>query len=145
LIDNFFIEFNISFIHREQNHKEYSLALATNTFRLPIGPNIKYQVEIKHRTTIPDNVKHWQVFSDDLELQRFLHTTDEFSNISIYQKGQEGEDDELEDKKESPLLKTLVGHNIVELKTNHIPKGLVPLERLFDSNDVYKGASMKSQ
>jgi hypothetical protein len=26
----------------------------------------------------------------------------------------------------------------VELKTNHIPKGLVRLERLFDSNDVSK-------
>jgi len=43
------------------------------------------------------------------------------------------------------MLKKVAGHNIVELKTNHIPKGLVPLERLFDSNDFYKGASMKSQ
>jgi hypothetical protein len=51
----------------------------------PIGPNIKYQVEIKHRTTILENIKHWQVFSDDLELQRFIHTIDEFSNISIDQ------------------------------------------------------------
>jgi hypothetical protein len=36
----------------------------------------------------------------------------------------------------SPLLKRVAGHNVVEMKTNHIPKGLVPLERLFDSNDV---------
>jgi hypothetical protein len=33
----------------------------------------------------------------------------------------------------------------VELKTNHIPRGLVPLERLFDSNDVSREASMKNQ
>jgi hypothetical protein len=33
----------------------------------------------------------------------------------------------------------------VELKTNHIPRGLVPLERLFDCNDVYKGAALKNQ
>jgi hypothetical protein len=33
----------------------------------------------------------------------------------------------------------------VELKTNHILRGLVPLERLFDSNDVYKGVVMKNQ
>jgi hypothetical protein len=39
----------------------------------------------------------------------------------------------------------VVGHNIVELKTNHIPRGLVPLERLFDSNDVYTGVSMRNQ
>ena len=39
----------------------------------------------------------------------------------------------------------MVGRDIVELKTNHIPRGLVPLERLFDNNDVYKGTSMKNQ
>jgi hypothetical protein len=26
---------------------------------------------------------------------------------------------------------------VIELKTNHLPKGLVPLERLFDHNDVF--------
>ena len=31
----------------------------------------------------------------------------------------------------------------MDLKRNHIPKGLVPLERLFDSNDVYKKTSKK--
>jgi hypothetical protein len=33
----------------------------------------------------------------------------------------------------------------MELKTNHIPRGLVPPERLFDNNDVSKEASMKNQ
>ena len=33
----------------------------------------------------------------------------------------------------------------MELKSNHIPKGLVPLERLFDSNDVYKKASKNTR
>jgi hypothetical protein len=50
------------------------LELVVNTFRPPIGLNIKYQVEVQHMTTIPDNIKHWQIFSDDLELQRFLQT-----------------------------------------------------------------------
>jgi hypothetical protein len=120
LIDNLFLAFNISFIPREQNQKDDSLALASSMFRLSIGPNVKYQVEIKHRTTIPDNIKHWQVFSDDLELQRFLHTIDEFSNISIDQEIQEDENEKLEDQQSSHLSKTLVGHDIVELKTNHI-------------------------
>jgi hypothetical protein len=144
LIDNFFLAFSISFIPREQNQKEDSLALASITFKPPIGPNIKYQVEIKHSTAIPNNIKHLQVFRDDLELQRFLHTIDEFSNISIDQKSQEGENEDLEDQQTSDFLKTVVGHDIVELKSNHIPRGLVPLERLFDNNDVYKGASMKN-
>lgn len=33
----------------------------------------------------------------------------------------------------------------MELKRNHIPKGLVPLEKLFDSNDVYKKDSKKTR
>jgi hypothetical protein len=39
----------------------------------------------------------------------------------------------------------VVGHNIVELKTNHIPRGLVPLERIFDNNDVSRKVVIKSQ
>jgi ribonuclease HI len=58
LIDNLFLAFNFSFIPREQNQKADSLALASITFRPPIGTNIKYQVEIRHRTTIPDNINH---------------------------------------------------------------------------------------
>jgi hypothetical protein len=34
------------------------------------------------------------------------------------------------------LQDSVAGHKIIELKTNHLPKGLVPLERLFDHNDV---------
>jgi hypothetical protein len=39
----------------------------------------------------------------------------------------------------------VVGHNIVELKKKHIPKGLVPLERLFDIYDVFREASIKNK
>jgi hypothetical protein len=39
----------------------------------------------------------------------------------------------------------VVGHNIVELKMNHIPRVLVPLERLFESNNVSREASIKNQ
>jgi hypothetical protein len=39
----------------------------------------------------------------------------------------------------------VVGHNIVELKTNHIHRGLVPLERLFDNHDVFRGSAIKNQ
>jgi ribonuclease HI len=91
LVDNLFLAFNISFIPREANHKADSLALDASTFRPPIGPNIKYQVEVRYRTAILDNIKHWQAFSDDLEIQIFLHTIEEFPSISI---DQEGEDDE---------------------------------------------------
>jgi hypothetical protein len=34
------------------------------------------------------------------------------------------------------FLNKIVDHHIVQLPSNHIPKGLVPLEWIFDSNDV---------
>jgi hypothetical protein len=44
------------------------------------------------------------------------------------------------DTKESPhvdiFLKKIVDHHIVQLPSNHIRKGLVPLKRLFDRNGV---------
>jgi hypothetical protein len=34
------------------------------------------------------------------------------------------------------FLNKIVNHQIIQLPSNHIPRGLVPLERLFDKNDV---------
>jgi hypothetical protein len=80
-----------------------------------------------------------------MELQIFLQIIDEFSNISIDQEGQDNENNESENQQTSHLLKAVTGHDIVEMKTNHIPRGLVPLESLFDNNDVSRGAAMKNQ
>jgi hypothetical protein len=66
LVDNFFMALNISLIPREVNQKEDYLALDASTFKPPIDPNIKYQVKFRHRRAIPDNIKHWKEFNDDL-------------------------------------------------------------------------------
>jgi hypothetical protein len=34
------------------------------------------------------------------------------------------------------FLNKIVNHQIIQLPSNHIPRGLVPLESLFDKNDV---------
>ena len=34
------------------------------------------------------------------------------------------------------LLNKVVDHQIIQLPSNHIPRGLIPLEILFDGNDV---------
>jgi len=46
-----------------------------------------------------------------------------------------------------PKLKNNIGQgSIVQLPSNHIPKGLVPLEKLFDQNDVpYKPAEIENE
>jgi ribonuclease HI len=131
LVDNFFLAFNISFIPREENTMANSLVVSKSNFRVPLPPKLKYDVEVKYRSSIPNSVKHWKVFEDDLEIKRFHETVDEFFALHI---------DQDDDSKNIPhadvFLNKIANHHIVQLPSNHIPKGLVPLERLFDRNDV---------
>jgi ribonuclease HI len=131
LIDSFFSAFNISFIPREENTVADSLASSASIFKVPLPPKLRYDVEVKYRPSIPDNVKHWKVFEDDLEIKRFLETIEEFSEMHI---DQDSISEEEFDGGE--LLSKIANHDIIQLPGNHIPRGLVPLERLFDGNDV---------
>jgi hypothetical protein len=58
MIDSFFLAFNISFVPREENSVADSLAVSTSNFKVPFPPKLKYEVEIKYRPSIPNNVKH---------------------------------------------------------------------------------------
>jgi hypothetical protein len=50
-----------------------------------LAPKLKYDVEVKYRPSIPDNVQHWKVFEDDNEIKNFLESVDEFSSLNIDQ------------------------------------------------------------
>jgi ribonuclease HI len=131
LVDNFFLAFNISFIPREDNTMADSLVVSTSHFKVPLPPKLKYDVGVKYRPSVPDNIKHWKVFEDDNEIKKFLEFVDEFSTLHI---------DQDHDSESSPhadvFLNKIVNHHIVQLPSNHILKGLVPLEIFFDGNDV---------
>ena len=43
----------------------------------------KYTAEIKHRPIVPDNVKYWQIFSEDQQIYHFLNNEHEFQNCQI--------------------------------------------------------------
>ena len=60
-----------------------------------------------------------------------MELTNEFSNSLIDQE-EDDEDADFEDITENEIA----GHNIIELKDNFIPKGLVPLERIFSKDDT---------
>ena len=62
-----------------------SLVVSASHFRVPLPPKIKYDVEVKYRPSIPENVKHWKVFEDDLEIKKFLESVDNFSALHIDQ------------------------------------------------------------
>jgi hypothetical protein len=78
LVDSFFLAFNISFVPREKKKMVDSLATLAGNFKVPLPPKFRYDVEVKYRPSIPDNVKHWKVFEDDLKIKKFLETVEEF-------------------------------------------------------------------
>jgi ribonuclease HI len=126
-----FADFKITFVPRALNEVADSLAVSACAFIPPLPHKLSYEIQVRHRPSLPDNVKFWKVFEDDAELTRFLAVVDEFAELQIDQ------DNEHDDEVEQPKLKNkIAAHEIVQLSTNRIPKGLVPLERLFDNNDV---------
>jgi ribonuclease HI len=131
LIDNFFSSFNISFILREENFMVDSLAISVSQFRVPLPPKLRYDVEIRYRPSIPNNINHLKVFKDDLEIRRVLEMVDEFFALHIDQ------DHDFEgDPPPEVFLNKIMNHHIIHLPRKHIPKGLVLLEILFDGNGV---------
>lgn len=104
-----------------------SLAIAANNFKPPQNPLLKYEIEVRYRPSVPNNVKHCQVFEDDEKIKCFMEFIGEFSNSVIVQQ-----------EKEQPTTweENITGHIVLQLKGNAIPRGIVPLEKIFKSNDM---------
>ena len=73
--------FELSYIPRDLNHLANSLAVSPSLFVPPLPPKLSYDVQVKYRPSLPDNVKFW----NDDELSKFLQLIDEFSDIHIDQ------------------------------------------------------------
>jgi ribonuclease HI len=126
-----FLAFNISYIPRAMNQLANSLAISVNTFNPSMPPKINYEIQVKYRPSLPDNVKFWKVFDDGEQLVRFLEVIDEFSTLHI-----DHENQNIEKIKNLKLKNKIWCHDIIQLPNNQIPRELVPLENLFDQNDV---------
>jgi ribonuclease HI len=128
--DSFSI-FDISYIPRDMNHLADSLAISDSLFIPPMPPRLNYEIQVKYKPSLLENIKYWKVFEDDDELNRFLQEVDEFSDMHVNQQNQNVEESQ------KPKLKQKLGqHDIVQLPNNCIPRGLVPFEKLFDHNNV---------
>ena len=58
LLENFFDEYSITSILREENSEADALAVETNNFKVPTTPQLKYEVDMLYRPSIPDNIRH---------------------------------------------------------------------------------------
>ena len=149
MLGNFFTEHTIQVVPRVENLVADSLAVSAGKFETPMASKKEYQVEIMNRPSIPYNSKYWQVFEDDMQIRRFLELSGEFVNTHFDNENDNDrtprDDEEIETEEEDAkkLKKTLGGKDIIQLKNNFIPRGLIPLERLFDQNDVAKNPKVK--
>ena len=136
-------------IPRYYNTVENYLAIVAGKFKTPTAGKRKYKVDIVNRPSIPDNTKYWQVFEDDMQIKIFLELSGEFVNTLIDDESADSENLLDVEGNEEGIVETeklrisLGGKDIVQLKSNHIPRGLIPLEKLFDHNDVARYPQMK--
>jgi ribonuclease HI len=107
-----FADFKITFVPRAMNELADSLAVSACAFIPPLPHKLSYEIQVKHRPSLPDNVKFWKVFEDDAELTRFLAVIDEFADLQIDQENEH--DDEVEQPK---LKRKIAAHEIVQLST----------------------------
>ena len=67
------------------NHIADSVVVSTIMFLPRLPPKLSYEIQVKYRRSLPDNVKFWNVFENDDELSKFLQVVDEFSDMHIDQ------------------------------------------------------------
>ena len=102
-----FMFFELSYIPRAMNHITDSLAISTSMFIPPLPPKPSYEIQVKYRPSLPDNVKFWKVFENDDELSKFLQVLDEFSDMHIDQENlnmEESQRPKSGDKKANRIL-----------------------------------------
>ena len=68
---NTFLETKLAVIPKKHNMQAHSLAMFTSTCKLPFQPNHQYTAEVRHKPAIPDNLKNWQLFYDDKQINNF--------------------------------------------------------------------------
>jgi hypothetical protein len=146
LIEKIFSSFNIHHIPRAKNQQVDSLVKAVATFMPPTVLKLKYHIEMRHGPSIPKNVQRLQVFEDDEQIKQFLEMVDEFSKTHI---DQENQNDPTwimqEDEDPQKFQDKITNHCMLVSKNNQIPKGLIPLERLFDKDDMSLKSTLQPQ
>ena len=82
-IINTFLETKVVVNPRKHNMQAHSLAIFSSSCKLPFQPNHQYTDVVRHKPAILDNLKNWQVFSNDKQINNFLTSEEEFVNINI--------------------------------------------------------------
>jgi len=120
-----FSDYTLTCVPRIQNGVADGLAKAASNLKILMNSSNKYGIYVKHHPTIPDNQRCCQFFQDDEEINDFLQNKGKFKDTSIDTEHDDGNDDLQMNQME-----------VFQLKDNIIPKGLIPLEELFDQDVI---------
>ena len=88
-----FSDYTLTCIPRIQNGIADALAKAETNLNIPMNSSNKFEIHVKHRLTVLDNQRHWQVFQDDDEIDEFLQNKGKFKETSIDMEPNDGEVD----------------------------------------------------
>lgn len=152
-----FIEYELVFVPRSQNIVANGLACITSSYQKSPSDK-KIIIQTKYRPAVPDNEKYWQVFEGDKQIEDFLISRNEFEFYDSDSKSDEKclSEEPLDEEKSphdveiSMLIKELGAQTeeyknaekeeieVLQSKDKNIPRGLAPLEDLFDFNDLAK-------
>ena len=83
IIEKCFTTVSITFTPRDLNQLVDSLATSVSTFKALREIKASFEIQVKYRPSILDNIKHWQVFEDAQEIKRFIECVEEFAAIQI--------------------------------------------------------------
>ena len=70
-------------VPRKKNIQAHCLATFASTYNLLFQPNYRYNAYVKHIPIILDNLKYWQIFSQDEQIYHFMNNEGEFQNCKI--------------------------------------------------------------
>jgi len=126
-----FSDYTLTCVPRAQNIIVDSLAIAASNLKVPMNSNNKFEIHVKHHPAVLDNQRYWQVFQGDDEIDKFLQNKGKFKYTSIDVEYDDGDAD-IE----------VVQMEVLQFKDNIIPKGLIPLEELFDHDDEARKPSL---
>jgi hypothetical protein len=113
-----FEAFSIEVVPRDKNHVVDALVMSIAILQ-PCEETLcdQCKMEVIFRQSLPNK---WQIFNDDAQILRVQHNMHEFSNSQIN------------------FLAESMNLRVEYLPNDTHPKGVVPLERMFDRHDMYK-------
>jgi len=112
-----------------QNSIANALAKAASSLKIPMKSSNKFEIHVKHHPTVPGNQRYWQVFQDDEEIDDFMQNKGKFKKTSIDVENDDGKGNGTDEVQINEM-------DVLQLKNHIIPKGFMPLEELFDQDDV---------